>query len=139
MKILFLCVANSARSQIAEGLAKAIFGTRVGVWSAGSVPSGQVHPCAVKVMAEVGINISSNRSKSVQDVPTEFLAQADYVITLCEEEVCPTLKASSGIQRLHWPVPDPAAASGPEQMSSFRFVRNLIHDRLIEFHLENRS
>ena len=139
MKILFLCVANSARSQIAEGLAKAIFGTRVGVWSAGSAPSGSVHPCAIKVMTEVGINISDNRSKSIQEVPHEFLAQADYVITLCEEEVCPALKSSSGTRRLHWPVPDPVAASAPEQMSAFRFVRNLIHDRLIEFHLENRQ
>lgn len=90
MKILFLCVANSARSQIAEGLAKELFGARAEIESAGSMPSGKVQPWAVEVLKEDGIDISRNFSKSFEHISPKFVVGLDYVITLCAEEICPT-------------------------------------------------
>jgi len=103
MNILFLCVANSARSQMAEGLARAVFGDRAIVSSAGSAPS-QVNPVAVEVMTEGGIDISSQQSTSVSEIDT---SSVDLVITLCAEEVCPILPGN--VKRLHWPIADPAS------------------------------
>jgi arsenate reductase len=90
MRILFLCVANSARSQMAEGLARRLFGAKAEVMSAGSAPVG-LNPFAVEAMAEVGIDISGHRSKSVDEIDPGSL---DMVITLCAEEVCPPRLAS---------------------------------------------
>ena len=100
MNILFLCVGNSARSQIAEGLAKDMFGTKHNILSAGSDPTGEVHPYAIKCLNDIGIDISNNKSKSINDLDKTFLVELDYVITLCAEEICPVLpsKATS----LHW-------------------------------------
>ena len=100
MNILFLCVANSARSQLAEGIAKKLFGTKANIESAGSVPSGKVQPWAVKVLSESGIDISQNWSKSIDQLSHEFVEQLDFVITLCAEEVCPVLPSKA--KRLHW-------------------------------------
>jgi len=91
MNILFLCVANSARSQMAEGLAKEILGESHNIQSAGSNPSGKVHPNAIKVMQQIDIDISFNYSKSILDLDKDFLDNLDYAITMCEEEVCPVL------------------------------------------------
>jgi arsenate reductase len=127
-KILFLCVANSARSQMAEGLARRRFGTDVEVLSAGSRPS-KVNPYAIEAMSEVGIDISGHHSKSVDDVNA---ASADLVITLCADEVCPVLPGR--VKRLHWPIPDPASDDPtltPEQMRMrFRSARDDIRARL---------
>ena len=101
--LLFLCVANSARSQMAEGLARAMFGDAVRVQSAGSRPS-RVNPHAIAVMREVGIDITGHASKSVQDIDP---ATVDVVVTLCAEEVCPVFLGQAA--RLHWPIPDPAS------------------------------
>ena len=101
-RILFLCVANSARSQMAEGLARAMLGPEVTVESAGSAPS-RLNPLAVEAMAELGIDISGQRSKPVDEIDTDGL---DLVVTLCAEEVCPVLPGR--VRRLHWPVADPA-------------------------------
>jgi arsenate reductase len=87
MKILFLCVENSARSQIAEGIAKKIFGNMADIQSAGSNPS-KVHPLAIEVMKEHGIDISGQKSKSIDKID---MADIDWVITLCAEEICPYL------------------------------------------------
>src|SRR3546814_9536388 len=87
MNVLFLCVANSACSQMAEGLARTLLDGRATVASAGSQPS-QVNPYAVEAMAEIGIDISGQHSKSVADIDP---ASVDVVVTLCAEEVCPTL------------------------------------------------
>lgn len=122
--ILFLCVANSARSQLAEGLAKSIFGTQAVIESAGSEPFGKVQPWAIKVLEEDGIDISKNRSKSTDDLPLGFLANLDYVITLCAEEVCPTLPSKT--KRLHWPIKDPAFASEELKPQAFRDAKNQI-------------
>ncbi len=130
--ILFLCVANSARSQLAEGLAKSIFGGDALVESAGSLPSGQVQPWAVTVLNEVGIDISKNSSKAIENLSSEFLAQLDFVITLCAEEVCPVLPSQA--QKLHWPIPDPAKVPDMEKAHAFREARDTIKLRLLDFH-----
>ena len=124
--LLFLCVANSARSQMAEGLAQARYGDRVCVQSAGSQPS-KVNPVATEVMREVGIDISSHRSKSVDSINP---ATVDVVVTLCVEEVCPVWFGNA--TRLHWPMPDPAGAPPDQQRDRFREVRDAIASRLAE-------
>jgi arsenate reductase len=129
--ILFLCVANSARSQLAEGLAKHLFGNNARVESAGSEPSGRVQPWAIAALKENGIDISRNTSKSVDALPPAFLASLDYVITLCAEEVCPAVITKA--KRLHWPIPDPAAAKDPEKPAAFRNARDEIEKRLRAF------
>ncbi len=126
--VLFLCVANSARSQMAEGLARSLTPEGFGVYSAGSMPA-VVNPYAVRVMRELGIDISDQLSKGLGQVP---LDEIDTVITLCAEEVCPVFPGE--VQRLHWPCRDPAAASGSDEarLASFRRVRDVIRAKLIE-------
>jgi arsenate reductase len=131
MKILFLCVANSARSQMAEGLAKSLLGNNIAIESAGSEPSGKVHPDAITVMKEEGIDISKHTSKFDDDLPVSFLSDLDYVITLCAEEVCPTM--ASNAKKLHWGMPDPAAAPDSERLDSFRTIRDQIKEKLVAF------
>ena len=106
MRILFLCVANSARSQMAEGLARAMLPPSVEVASAGSAP-GQLNPLAVEALSEVGIDISAHRSKPLSDVSPET---ADLIVTLCAEEVCPLIPGP--VKRLHWPITDPRDVAG---------------------------
>ena len=129
MKVLFMCVANSARSQLAEGLAKQLFGTRAQIESAGSQPS-KVNPYAIRSLSEVGIDISKHFSKSADDLSPGFLATLDYVITLCAEEVCPILVSKA--KKLHWPFPDPAGKGGTDedQLQRFREVRDGIATKL---------
>lgn len=128
-KILFLCVANSARSQMAEGLARKIYGPEALVQSAGSKPS-QVNPLAIEALKEVGIDITGHRSKSVTEIDP---ATVDTVITLCKEEECPVFLGKA--ERLHWGLPDPAGQPGTheEQLQRFRDVRNEIEKRLRSF------
>jgi arsenate reductase len=124
--ILFLCVANSARSQMAEGLARARFGDRVHVQSAGSTPAG-VNPIAIDVLAEIGIDITGQTSKSVDAIdPTSV----DIVVTLCAEEVCPAFLGHA--TRLFWPMPDPTAVAQELKPQRFREVRDRIAARLPE-------
>jgi arsenate reductase (thioredoxin) len=126
--ILFMCVANSARSQMAEGLARRILGQDIAVLSAGSAPS-TVNPYAVEAMAEVGIDILGHRSKSVDEID---VGTVDLVVTLCAEEVCPVLPGK--VQRLHWPIPDPASKDvsiPPDEMRQrFRTAREQIKGRI---------
>jgi len=124
MKILFLCVANSARSQMAEGLARAMFGDRAEVASAGSVPT-TVNPFAVAAMSEIGIDISGQRSKSVDEVDA---GSFDLIVTLCADEVCPVVPGR--VKRLHWPMPDPASAPPDQAPQRFREVRDAIRHQL---------
>ena len=120
--LLFLCVANSARSQIAEGLARARFGDRVAVQSAGSHP-GTVSRYAVAVLAEIGVDISGHRSKHVNTIDPESVGT---VITLCAEEVCPLFLGHA--KRLAWLLPDPAGSGGTEEeeLARFRVARDQI-------------
>ncbi len=131
--ILFLCVANSARSQLAEGLARSVFKGDAIIESAGSEPSGKVQPWAIEVLKEEGIDISKNWSKSTDQLPLDFVANLHYVITLCAEEVCPMLPSKA--KRLHWPIQDPASAPESEKPEAFRKARNEIRKRLLEFKL----
>lgn len=126
--ILFLCVANSARSQMAEGLARAHFGPEIRVQSAGSSPT-RVNPFALRAMAEQHIDISAQRSTSVVDIDP---SSVDLVITLCAEEVCP--RVFSSIPHLHWPLPDPdrkdEVLSDAERMTHFRQTRDALQERI---------
>lgn len=121
--VLFLCVANSARSQIAEGIARALAPDDVRVSSAGSDPSS-VRPEAVEALREVGIDISAHRSKGVEEID----ASVDAVVTLCAEEVCPVWLGSA--HRVHWGLPDPAAVDGEGRLQAFRNVRDELRRRL---------
>jgi len=128
--LLFLCVANSARSQMAEGLARMIFGDRARVQSAGSEPS-QVNPYAVEVMRELGVDLTTHSSKSVQTIDP---ATVDTVITLCAEEVCPVFLGRA--RRLHWPIPDPASKDPLPRdvmLERFRTARDTIKAKLEHF------
>lgn len=137
-RLLFLCVANSARSQIGEGLARAIFASTPElpaiVQSAGSKPSGSVHPGAIETLQEIGIEISSQRSKSIDDLDADFIETLDLVITLCAEEICPHLPSKA--RRLHWPLPDPASATTGNSAVAFRLVREELLIRVNELKAE---
>ncbi len=125
--VLFLCVANSARSQIAEGIARSLAPSTLRIWSAGSQPTN-VRPEAIAVLAEIQIDISGYRSKSVTEIPP---AEVDTVITLCAEEECPVFLGRA--RRLHWGLPDPAATVGnPEdRLAAFRHTRNELRRRIV--------
>jgi arsenate reductase len=127
--LLFLCVANSARSQMAEGLARRLASPGTPVYSAGSEPAS-VNPLAVRAMAEIGVDISNHRSKSVDEIPVD---RVDVVVTLCAEEVCPVFPGS--VRRLHWPIEDPGRTGGTEaeRLEAFRRARDEIGRRLEEW------
>jgi len=120
--VLFLCVANSARSQMAEGLARQLAPPGFRFWSAGSEP-GTLHPLAVAALAEQGIDLSHHRAKGLASIP---LAQVDTIVTLCADEVCPIVPGN--VRRLHWPLPDPASARGSdaERLAAFRNARDTL-------------
>lgn len=127
-RVLILCTGNSARSQMAEGLLRELAGARFEVESAGTRPAG-LRPEAVEVMREMGVDISGQHSKSVD----EFAGRAfDYVITVCDDarEECPVFPA--GTERVHWSFDDPAAVGGDarERLDAFRRVRDEIAERL---------
>ena|SRR3989338_7169431 len=125
-----MCVANSARSQLAEGLAKSLFSSDTEIQSAGSRPS-QVSPLAIEAMKEIGIDISKNFSKSIEELPPKFLSDLDYVVTLCAEETCPVFVSKA--KKLHWPMPDPGCYHA---LSDFRTTREAIKTKLLEFKKE---
>lgn len=126
-RVLILCTGNSCRSQMAEGVLKHYGGDRFEVESAGSKPS-RVNEIAIKVMNEIGIDISRQRSKHVK----EFMNQPfDYVITVCDyaRESCPVFPGYS--KRLHWFFPDPPHQSKmtEEVVNEFRSIRDMIHEK----------
>ncbi len=130
-KVLFVCTGNSVRSQMAEGLLKALGSGQWEVQSAGVIQS-YVHPLAIQVMEEIGIDISQQTSKSMdQFVNHKF----DYVITLCDHaaQFCPTFGGRD--KRLHWPFEDPAGATGTmeERLAVFRRIRDGIKRKIEEF------
>jgi len=136
MKILILCTGNSCRSQMAEGFLKS-FDAKLEVHSAGTEPSSKVHPKAVVVMEEIGIDLSNNYPKKVN----EFLDQKfDYVITVCggAKESCPTFTGKVK-QHLHIGFDDPADATGTEEeiYSEFRRIRDEIKRDFYAFYQEN--
>ena len=131
-RVLFLCTHNSSRSQMAEGLLRAGGGNRYAVFSAGTHPR-DVHPLAIRVMAEIGIDISEaagHRAKGIE----EFADQSpmDLVVTVCDEavEACPNFPGAR--QQEHWGLRDPSAAIGTEEerLAVFRHVRDMIELRI---------
>lgn len=122
---LFLCVANSARSQMAEGIARSLAPSTVTVASAGSEPSS-VRPEAIEALSEIGIDIAGHHSKSVNDIPPEGV---EAVITLCAEEVCPVWLGKA--HRVHWGLPDPAAVKGDGRLDAFRAARDELRRRFV--------
>lgn len=134
-RVLFVCTGNSCRSQMAEGWLRHLAGDRFEVFSAGTHPTS-VHPLAIQVMDERGVDLSAHRSKSVD----EFLGQAfDYVITVCgsANEECPLFPGPA--QRLHWDIEDPARVVGTasEVVEAFRAARDRLQEgvrRFVEEH-----
>jgi arsenate reductase (thioredoxin) len=120
---LFLCVANSARSQLAEGIARSLAPDGVWIGSGGSQP-GQVRPEAIAVLGEIGLDISGHRSKAIDEAPRD---RVGAVITLCAEEVCPIYLGQA--HRVHWGLPDPAAVEGAGRLDAFRETRNELRRR----------
>jgi arsenate reductase len=127
VKILFLCVANSVRSQMAEGMARHLFGDAADVESAGVVET-RVHPHAIAVMREAGIDITGQWSKTVNELRA---ARIDVIITLSADEVCPIVP--DHVERLHWPLPEPTSGSPDQALARVRAVRDEIEQRLRAF------
>jgi arsenate reductase len=123
---LFLCVANSARSQMAEGVARSLAPTGVKISSAGSKPS-HVNPLAIRALEEIGIDLRGQFSKNVETIPP---GDVEVVITLCAEEECPVFLGKA--RRIHWGLPDPGGAglSEEQKLQSFRDVRDELKRRL---------
>lgn len=130
-KVMFLCTGNTCRSQMAEGCARVFGNSLIDAYSAGLMPTGTVHPWAVAVMSEAGIDISSQTSKAIDP---DLLQKMDIIVTLCgnAEASCPM--TPPGIQRMHWPVDDPVGAAGSEEeiMSAFRKARDEIKGKMAE-------
>ncbi len=131
LKIMFLCTANSCRSQMAEGFARHYGKGVLEVFSAGLFAS-MVHPRAIAVMKEIGIDISGQKSKGIDE---SLLKKMDIVITLCgsAEESCPWTPPE--IRRIHWPIADPVGTIGSEEkiMNEFRKTRDEIKDKIVQF------
>ena len=129
-RVLFLCTHNASRSQMAEALLRQVAGDRFDVESAGTAPT-EVHPLAIVVMREIGIDISHQRSKDV----SEITRPPDIVITLCDDakEACPVFPGAPRF--LHWGLPDPSAASGDEEArtDAFRQVRDTLAELIGKF------
>ena len=130
-KIMFLCTGNACRSQMAEGFARELGKDLMESYSAGLMPADVVHPRAITVMKEVGIDISSQTSKAMD---LKLLGKMDAIVTLCgnAEASCPM--TPPGIRRMHWPIDDPAGAAGSEEeiMSAFRKARDEIKGKMAE-------
>jgi arsenate reductase len=130
-RVLFLCTHNSARSQMAEGLLRAAAGDRYEALSAGTEATG-VRPEAIRAMAELGIDISAQRSKTLEP----FLGQQiDWLVTVCDQarEACPTLPGVA--RQLHWSIEDPAAVTGTDEdrLAAFRAARDDLSGRINAF------
>ena len=130
-RVLFLCTGNSCRSQMAEGFLRHLAGDRFEVVSAGTEPASRVHPLAAETMAERGIDISAQRTKSLAEFENQDF---DLLITTCDEanEACPFFPGAR--QRLHWSIPDPAKATGTddETRQAFRQAADLLEARIRE-------
>lgn len=137
LKVMFLCTGNSCRSQMAEGFARTVGIGLIEARSAGLMAAG-VHPRAIAVMREAGIDISRQRS---QEIDPDLLRTMEVVITLCDNaaEACPATPPA--IKRLHWPVKDPVGTVGTEEkiMSEFRRARDEIREKVEQFVAEIRS
>ena len=121
MNILFLCVGNSGRSQIAEGLARDMLPNSFDIRSAGSSPAKKIHKDAISVMADLGIDITNYKPKSIDSLDKEFVDNLDYVITLCAEEICPIMPTTT--KAFHWPNEDPDNDGFNDLQSKNAFIK----------------
>lgn len=132
-RVLFLCTGNSCRSQMAEGLLRHLAGDRFQALSAGANPSGYVHPMSIVAMQELGVDISQQRSKHINEFLPPHGEPPELIISVCSsaEKECPLFPAD--VERWHWPFDDPAHATGSddEKLAEFRRVRDEIRDRLV--------
>ena len=140
-KVLFICVHNSARSQIAEEYLKNIAGDRFEVESAGLAP-GKINPLVAEVLMEEGIDISRKKTNSVFEL-YKYGRSYHYVITVCSREAskrCPMFPGVGPIQRLHWPFEDPSLVTGTheEKLKKIRDIRNQIKKKILAFAKEHR-
>lgn len=139
-RVLFICIHNSARSQMAEAFLKEMAGDRFEVESAGLEP-GTLNPYVVEVMRESGIDISANKTQSVFDLFKEG-RKFQYVIAVCDKEAserCPIFPSLS--EKLHWPFPDPSAAAGTdeEKLAAARSVRDQIQAKVSDWVVHTRD
>lgn len=138
LRVLFLCTHNSSRSQMAEGLLRAHGGPAFEVFSAGTQPRS-VHPLAIKVMREIGIDISDQTAKGIEAFATE--PPMDLVVTVCDEaqEACPFFPNARS--QAHWGFPDPSRVTGTEEerLAAFRHIRDLIAAKITQFLGHNSS
>ena len=125
-RVLFLCVHNSARSQMAESFARTLAPEGSEIWSAGTEPS-QVHPLAIQVMREAGFDLSTHRSKHLDDTPWR---DVDIIVSLCSEaeDLCPVV--DSTVRRIHWPLDDPSAEHEAVRLQAFRDTRDELRWRI---------
>ncbi len=138
IRVLFLCTGNSCRSQMAEGLLRDLAGDRFEALSAGSNPAGYVHEGAVAAMRELGLDVSAQRSKSINEFLPPEGTPPDVIISVCSgaEKDCPTFPGAT--KRLHWPFDDPAHATGTEEEKFEVFcrvrdeIRHVLKERLEE-------
>lgn len=132
IRVMFLCTANSCRSQMAEGLANTLGKGLIEAYSAGMMPFDFVQPKAIEVMKEIGIDISTHKPKLIAP---DLLKSMDVVITLCDDanDVCP--RVPPGIRRLHWSIKDPVGMRGTERviMNEFRRARDEIKEKILKF------
>lgn len=136
-KILFLCGNNATRSQMAEGIARKELGDRFEVYSAGIQPM-KIHPMTMETLREIGIDVSEQKGKSINDVPWK---EMDIIVTLCGASSNGLPPLPSHVQRLHWPVPDPATMtshygfkkSAEGKQVAFKEIRNLLQKKIEEF------
>lgn len=136
-KILFLCATNATRSQMAEGMAKKSLSEQFEIHSAGIQPMA-IHPLTIKAMTEIGIDVSLQKSKSINHVPWK---EMDFIVTLCSTSAKGLPAVPQTVQRLHWPVPDPVTMtshygfknSAEGKQIAFREVRDLLQTRIEEF------
>lgn len=130
-KVMFLCTGNTCRSQMAEGFAKQLGKGLIEAYSAGLMPAGVVHPRAIAVMTEAGVDISGQGSKGIDP---DLLRKMDIIVTLCgnAEASCPMTPPE--IRRMHWPIDDPVGAAGTEEeiMNAFRKARDEIKGKIAE-------
>ena len=140
-RVLFLCTGNSCRSQMAEGLLRELGGHRHEALSAGAAPAGYVHPQAVEVLREIGIDISRHASKSITDFLPPNGVPPDLIVSVCDAaaENCPTFPGN--VERLHWHFDDPAHATGSdeEKMTCFRRVRDEMRSAIEAFVRDNEQ
>ena len=126
---LFVCVANSCRSQMAEAMAKSLAGPEWEIWSAGSSPGGRVHPVAIQLMAELNLDLAAHRSKGLDEVPERTW---DIVVTMGCGDHCPFVRAH---RRIDWAIPDPVGLS----LEEARKIRDGIRERVQDLLHQNRA